>query len=147
MKPGLLDNDGRKTGEVFQQLKSDRELRVLHGPLEEMWERYQPYADRDFREKFPNDVDAHFWEMYLGCKLLDAGHELLPWKDRPREGGQPDLCVIDDDRRVWIEAIAPEISQSSSSCGKGIHHAPLRSKEVLLTISGALWNKAEKMRK
>lgn len=49
--------------------------------------------------------------MYLGCSLLEAGKALLPTSERARQGGQPDLCVIDGERRIWIEAITPDRGQ------------------------------------
>ena len=79
----------------------------LHAMLQEMWERYEPYADPDFRQRFARDVDGRFWEVYLGCMLLEAGCTLLHVVERQREGGQPDLCVLGDGRRIWIEAITP----------------------------------------
>jgi hypothetical protein len=54
--------------------------------LQEMWVRYEPYADPDFRQGFARDVDGRFWEMCLGCTLIDAGRTLLPVVERQREG-------------------------------------------------------------
>jgi hypothetical protein len=73
-----------------------------------MWATYQPYADPDFPQGFARDVDGRFWEMYLGCTLLESGRTLLPVIEGQRAGGQPDLCVIEGRRRIWIEAIAPD---------------------------------------
>jgi hypothetical protein len=76
--------------------------------LEQMWVRYEQYADRDFVPGFARDPQARFWEMFLGCALLDAGKVLLPTAERPRDGSRPDLCIIDGNRHIWIEAIAPD---------------------------------------
>ncbi|MFG1179337.1 hypothetical protein [Xanthobacter versatilis] len=73
---------------------------------------YEPYADPDFRHGFARDVDGRFWEMYLGCTLIEAGRNLLPIVERKRDGGQLELCVIEDGRRFWIEAIAPRDGDS-----------------------------------
>jgi hypothetical protein len=80
----------------------------LHVQIEAMWATYEPYADPDFPQGFARDVDGRFWEMYLGCTLLEAGRTLLPVVERQRQGGQPDLCVLEEGRRIWIEAIAPD---------------------------------------
>ena len=106
----LFDVDGANLDPSFENLKAaqspiDQQLRSM---LQEKWERYEPYADPDFRPGFARDVDGRFLEMYLGCTLLEAGRTLLPVAERPREGGQPDLCVLDDGRRIWIKAIAPD---------------------------------------
>ena len=82
--------------------------REIREKLEAMWGIYEPYADADYRAGFARDPDGRFWEMYLGCALLQAGKTLLSRSDRQSAGGQPDICVLDPDRRIWIEAIAPE---------------------------------------
>lgn len=82
----------------------EAEMRSL---IERMWNLYRPYSDPDFCSGIARDLDGRFWEMFLGCTLLEAGHQLLPASERPAEGGQPDLCVIDGGQRIWIEAIAP----------------------------------------
>jgi hypothetical protein len=33
--------------------------------LEEMWAKYEDFADRDFRDGFARDPDARFWELCL----------------------------------------------------------------------------------
>jgi len=48
-----------------------------------MWATYEPYADPDFPQGFAHDVDGRFWEMYLGCTLLEAGRALLPVVECP----------------------------------------------------------------
>ena len=110
MMTDLFDVDGANLDRGFENLKA-AELPIeqqLHAMLQEMWGRYEPYADPDFRQGFARDVDGRFWEMYLGCTLLEAGRTLLPVVERQREGGQPDLCVLEDGRRIWIEAITPD---------------------------------------
>jgi hypothetical protein len=71
----LFDVDGTNLDRGFENLKTaeftnERQLRAM---LQEMWTRYEPYADPDFRQGFARDVDGRFWEMYLGCTLLEAG--------------------------------------------------------------------------
>ena len=102
MMTDLFDVDGANLDRGFENLKA-AELPIeqqLHAMLQEMWGRYEPYADPDFRQGFARDVDGRFWEMYLGCTLLEAGRTLLPVVERQREGGQPDLCVLEDGRRI-----------------------------------------------
>lgn len=109
----LFDVDGANLDLSFENLKI-AEFPIeeqLHAMLQEMWARYEPYADPDFQQGFARDVDGRFWEMYLGCTLLEAGRTLL-LVDRQREGGQPDLCVFEDGRRIWIEVITPRRRRS-----------------------------------
>ena len=150
----LFDVDGDKLDSGFKNLKAaqfpiEQQLRAM---LQEMWERYEPYADPDFRPGFARDVDGRFWEMYLGCTLREDGRTLLPVAERLREGGQPDLCVLDDGRRIWIEATAPDegapgpdqiVCPVPVNEGGGAVAAPTR--QAQLRTSGAFWTKAQKI--
>jgi hypothetical protein len=154
MMSDLFDVDGANLDRGFENLKaaeSPIELQ-LRATLQEMWERYEPYADPDFRQGFARDVDDRFWEMYLGCMLLETGRTLLPVVERQREGGQPDLCVLEDGRRIWIEAIAPDegapgpdqiIRPAPINEGGGLIAAPIR--QAQLRTSSAFWTKAQKI--
>lgn len=117
--------------------------------LEAMWQIYEPFADIDFRGGFAQDPEARFWEMHLGCALLAGGKTLLRREERAPSGGQPDLCVIDGNRRIWIEAIAPTegapgpdqvhvpVPQNQCSMSGAI---PIR--QAQLRITSALWTKS-----
>lgn len=150
----LFDIDGANLDLGFENLKAaelpiEQQLRAM---LREMWACYEPYADPDFRQGFARDVDGRFWEMYLGCALIEAGRTLLPVADRQREGGQPDLCVLDGDRRIWIEAITPDegapgpdqiVRPVPINEGGSLVAAPIR--QAQLRTSGAFWTKAQKI--
>ena len=151
----LFDGDDDANLDLgFEKLKAaqspiEQQLRAM---LQEMWERYEPYADPDFREGFARDVDGRFWEMYLGCTLREAGRALLPVVERQREGGQPDLCVLDDGRRIWIEAITPREGEPGPD--QFVHPVPVNegggavaapTRQAQLRTSGAFWEKAQKI--
>ncbi len=117
-----------------------------------MWATYEPYADPDFPQGFARDVDGRFWEMYLGCTLLEAGRALLPVVERRRAGGQPDLCVVEEGRRIWIEAITPDeggpgpdqiVRPVPMNEGGGLSAAPIR--QAQLRTTSAFWTKAQKI--
>lgn len=150
----LFDVDGANLDRGFINLKAaeSRCEQQLHDHIEAMWATYEPYADPDFPQGFARDVDGRFWEMYLGCTLLEAGRTLLPVVDRQRQGGQPDLCVLDEGRRIWIEAIAPDegapgpdqiVRPIPINEGGGLVAAPIR--QAQLRTSGAFWTKAQKI--
>ena len=151
----LFDVDGANLDLGFENLKAaqcpiEQQLRAM---LQEMWERYEPYADPDFRPGFARDVDGRFWEMYLGCTLLEAGRTLLPVAERPREGGQPDLCVLDDDRRIWIEAITPDEGDPGPDqivrpvpVNEGGGLVAAQTQQAQLRTSSAFWTKAQKIK-
>ena len=71
--------------------------------IEQMWAKYQQYADPDFLKQAQKDLPPRLWEMHLGCSLMDRGHHLA--KKRSAEG--PDVCVLASDGRVWFEAVLP----------------------------------------
>jgi hypothetical protein len=150
----LFDVDGPNLDRGFENLKAaeSRFEQQLHDRIEAMWATYEPYADPDFPQGFARDVDGRFWEMYLGCTLLEAGRTLLPVVDRQRQGGQPDLCVLDEGRRIWIEAIAPDegapgldqiVRPVRINEGGRLVAAPIR--QTQLRTSGAFWTKAQKI--
>lgn len=126
--------------------------RELRAEIDALWQRYEPYADPDFVAGFAQDPEARFWEMYLGCRLLEAGKALRPTVERLREGGQPDLCVLDGDRRIWIEAIAPGPGDEGPDQvrgpvpineGGGLGVFPARQAQLRMT--SGLWTKHQAM--
>lgn len=152
----IFDYDGRNLNQGFVNIRAAAHWseRQMHDFVEGLWEVYEPYADPGFREGFARDPDARFWEMYLGCALLDAGRALLPATDRARVGGQPDLCVLDGDRRIWIEAIAPDEGQEGPDQivrpvplneGGGWIAAPTRQAQLRMT--SAFWTKVRVIRR
>jgi len=127
--------------------------REMHRRLEAMWAVYEPYADPDFREGFARDPDGRFWEMYIGYTLIEEGRTLLPAAKRQRGGGQPDLCVIDGERRIWIEAIAPDVGTAGPDQVRGPNPIneggslvlkPVR--QAQLRITSAFWTKSQKVK-
>lgn len=128
--------------------------REMRGALDEMWRVFEPYADPDFVPAFAHDPDARFWELFLGYSLLQDGRTLLSAAERWNADGLPDICVIDGDRRFWIEAIAPGegadgpdqvVRPVPINEGGGLIAAPER--QVQLRITGALHTKAEAFRR
>lgn len=144
-----IDGDNLDPGFVNIRARQYRAEQELHELIEAMWETYEPYADPDFRHGFARDLDGRFWEMYLGCTLLEAGRTLLPAVERLREGGKPDLCVAEDGRCTWIEAIAPDDGEPGPDQivrpvpineGGGFFPAPVR--QAQLRTTSAFWTKS-----
>jgi hypothetical protein len=148
----LFELDGGGVDRGYANLREARftaeaEMRET---LEAMWSIYEPYADPDFRSGFAHDPDGRFWEMYLGWALLQAGKALLPAKGRARSGGQPDICVVEAERRIWIEAIAPDRGKGGPdqvrgprpvNQGGGFEPVPVR--QAQLRATSALWTKSQ----
>jgi len=76
-------------------------------------EKYAPYADKDFVSRFPTECLSRFWELYLGCVLLESGFSLIPREKRSREG--PDFCIEQGDSYLWIEATVANIGYGEES--------------------------------
>jgi len=76
----------------------------------QLWGKFEPYADKHFLEEFRRNPDQRFWEMYLGCCLLDKDIKL---KERQKQKG-PDFCFEANSKMAWIEAITPTAGQEGS---------------------------------
>ena len=74
--------------------------------LEKFWRTYQPFASPDFQLQLLGDDGKFYsltWEMMLGTRLLEKGYHLEPSVDDDR----PDLCLILEGKRIWIECCLP----------------------------------------
>jgi hypothetical protein len=83
--------------------KSDMS-REIGAYLEQLWVHWSPYADLHFQnecQQAEEKFTQRFWEMYLGVKLLEQGKEI-----QSKDTG-PDICLIHEGKKIWIEAIAP----------------------------------------
>ena len=76
----------------------------LRAYCEELWEKFSPFADSSFPDKFACQLHVRFFEMYLGNQILELGFSLLP---RNTKMG-PDLHFMFGNMHVWIEATAPD---------------------------------------
>jgi hypothetical protein len=81
----------------------------IRNHVDALWRIYQPFADRDFVAEFPRRPEERFWEMYLGCSLLEMGLALK------RSDPGPDLLIEHDAGRIWIEAITPTAGDTTSA--------------------------------
>jgi hypothetical protein len=74
--------------------------------MERFWRTYQPFASPDFQHQLLADDGKFYsltWEMMLGTRLLEKGYHLEPSIDDNR----PDLCLILEGKRIWIECCLP----------------------------------------
>lgn len=69
--------------------------------IKSLWALYEPYADQHFRSEIGHHFHQRFWEMYLGCVLLNNGHSIA------RSEIGPDFNIQIDASNIWIEAVAP----------------------------------------
>ncbi|MDP1947920.1 MAG: hypothetical protein Q8L77_10520 [Nitrospirota bacterium] len=97
-------------GKRFQRLVEDaKSLPGASEYLEQMeryWRTYQPFASQDFQHQLLADDDKFYsltWELMLGATLLEKGYHLEPSINDKR----PDLCLILEGKRIWIECCLP----------------------------------------
>ena len=94
--------DGEATDIEYIRTRSDANRYHARELIESLWPIYQIYADPHFLEEARHNFRQRFWEMYLTCALLQHKFELH------RIGcSGPEYYFICNDRRVWVEAIAP----------------------------------------
>jgi tyrosyl-tRNA synthetase len=153
-KTSLWDIQGDNLDRGYTNLREAKYVieQEIRGALDAMWVLYEPYADLDFRHGFARDPDSRFWEMYVGCRLVDAGKTLVPASQRGSSGGQPDICVLDAGRHIWIEAIAPDSGAPGPdqvrrpvSVNEGGGFVPMPIRQAQLRITSALWTKLQIM--
>jgi len=111
--------------------------------VEELWEHYRPFADKDFPQKIRLNFHNHFWEMFLACALQYLGYDL----ERKTKSAGPDIQIKWGGSSIWVEATAP----SSGEGPDGI--APLTDdqegfrvpeEQIILRYAGAIREKHEK---
>ncbi len=72
----------------------------------DLWKRFEPFADSNFKSDLKKNFHARFWEMYLSAILIDKGFQLVPRRDRvlgkdKNEG--PDILISENGQKIWIE--------------------------------------------
>jgi hypothetical protein len=110
--PSLFDNDDPDATQGFKNLRAapaDSEGGKIQAGLEEFWQRFEPYADKDFVKEFGRHPEERFWEMYLGVRLLEGRQALRKRNQLPKKARDegPDFCIQQGHRKIWVEVIAP----------------------------------------
>jgi hypothetical protein len=116
--------------------------------IDSVYERTEPFLDRDFLIRLDNAPLASHWEMYLCHKLLVDGWNLVPTKDRPTAHGPDFLAVGHDNQRIWIEA-------TTASAGTGKDKVPepesvpdvrfLEDESIMLRYRSSIFEKHAKV--
>ena len=76
---------------------------------ENLWSDFQDLADPNFNSTFPIEFHQRWYEMYLGVALRLNGLDVRA----PTPGRGPDFVVVHENRRIFIEAIAPKAGDPS----------------------------------
>lgn len=108
---------------------------------ETLWQTYAPYSDPHFRSDARNHFLQRFWEMYITCALLERGIKI----ERVGHEG-PEYYIVVENKRVWIEAIAPEagIGDNKVPDIKLGEAYPVPTENILMRFTNALVEKNRK---
>lgn len=133
--PFFSAGDGSDQGYINVRDGSDGFCVGARQYTEKLWNRFRHLADTQFLAEAKDNYTERFWEMYLGCTLLDCN--LNP--GTPGDSG-PDLYATVGGKRTWFEATAP-------SAGVGADKVPearkgrfssVPEKQIILRLTGAV---------
>ena len=113
---------GKLCRKHVEDAKSLREAAEYLEHMERYWRTYQPFASPKFQQHLLADDGKFYsltWEMILGVRLLENGYHL----ECSIDDNRPDLCLILEGKRIWIECCLPTGGD------------PLKSNSVTETIS------------
>lgn len=103
---------GDRCQKLVEGAKSLAEDAAYLEHMERLWRTYKPFASQDFQRQLLLDDGKFYsltWEMMLGARLLEKGYRLEPSIDDDR----PDLCIILEGKRIWIECCLPTGGETS----------------------------------
>lgn len=122
--------------------------------VESLWARYEPYCgDANFLGEARRQFQQFTWQMYTGVCLLEAGHTL----EKSAPAG-PDHKAVMNDRRVWVECIAPKVGEGENATQRNIQSwtktegggygmfQPPSDDKIQARLTGALLNKVRQHR-
>ena len=97
---------GKRFQKLIEDAKSFPGASEYLEHMERYWRTYQPFASPDFQRQILADDGKFYsltWELMLGAKLLEKGYYL----ERSIDDDRPDLCLILEGNRIWIECCLP----------------------------------------
>ena len=148
----LFDNDDPDALQGFKNLKDAPEDTTggqIRQGLEQLWKRFEPYADKAFVKEFGRQSEQRFWEMYLGnCLLEPQGAEKKKSAVEEGAGRGAGLLHPEGSRKIWVEVIAPSPGDENNLDKAPDLFASGADKEaprkIELRIASALKSKADK---
>jgi hypothetical protein len=137
----LLDAAIDPQDRLFRYIRDDPSLAGVRDVIEHLWRRYEPYADPNFAKNIANKLRDRFWEMYLACALMDQGHRL----ERKHSAKGPDICILNGNSRVWVEAVAPGPGETRDAVPfPRLGGDYVRTERILLRLRSAIEEKWRK---
>jgi hypothetical protein len=141
--PLLFDpNHSRAAGELFEDFAMEPSLAASRTRLEEIWQRFAPYADAHFVDEFRRDLFPRYWELFLFDLFIQAGYSVLP---HPPRG--PDLKLrLPNDRLLWVEAVAPGPGEGADAVRPIEGGGFVPSDQIVLRLRSAIHDKILKLK-
>jgi hypothetical protein len=87
MTKDLLFLDGFEAKDkVYDTIRDSQEPYIVwvKSFLEELWQKYRPYSDANFKQQMQTDFGSRFWEMYLTCTFLENNLPVKPKSESNR---------------------------------------------------------------
>jgi len=135
-KKGIKAQDGE-----YNNLRDSKKNWMIEAKefCEQLWRKFQPYADKHFLAEIQRDFRSRFWEMYLACSLMEMGAKI----SCPKTG--PDIKIDTIIGTIWIEAIAPGAgapnSQDRVMSYKDLQDHSVPEKPIILRYANAIYEK------
>ncbi|WP_189469525.1 hypothetical protein [Litchfieldella qijiaojingensis] len=136
----LFKPDSGDQSDAYRNLRDADWNAPLRAFAEQLWEKFGAHAEPAFIDELSRAFHQRFWEMYVGCGLLNVG--LIP---EPKPPAGPDF-KIQTDRVIWIEATVPMAGTGADAvpdfASGEAQKVPVE--KILLRLRGAIEDKHRK---
>jgi hypothetical protein len=127
----------------YENIKNKDSVKGYNDYLEGLWLKYQPYADKHFRQELKENeqkFNQRIWEMKIACDLLDAKHSLM----YVQFGKGPDICIDHYNTKIWVECVCPDVGDLYPNAVPGLAYEPLTDEDTGKPIGNiAGWSSVE----
>jgi hypothetical protein len=145
MRP-LFDSTISPKDENYLVLRDSKRFSNLKEFCEDLWLKFKPYADDSFKREIANQFYPRYWEMYLGCALIDLGFELV----QKKSDKGPDLHLRVEQSDLWIEATLPDKGKGVDAVPVLEEHFrfdPIPEDKIILRFTNSISVKSQKLMK
>lgn len=140
----IFDKEYENKSETFSQYCEKNYFPDERNWIDNLWRRFEAYADPDFLRRLVSDEHSFhslIWEMQLGVTLLDAGYDL----QKNTRADAPDLCIVLNGQKVWIECVIPERGKSLGEVQIGVRE--IDNDGNILRVTNAISEKVKQHNK
>lgn len=128
---------------IYLAVRNEERYAHVRSHLKALWKKYSAYADPHFCTEIARQFQQRYWEMRLGCTLLDLGFIL---KQAKRQGPDYDACTSAG-KHIYIEAVAVSSGQGNDAVPRPNFDPQTCARypidQIILRILGAIANKSQ----